>query len=162
MKLVRRGTRFINQELILAFLERTLESINGKRKQLAYKEMVQTFLETVEVEEEGGEETLDVGNPANYVNALAEYINSLPPLNSKEYNSQRLVRICKSGLHKDRRTILEELSLYLREIFPIKERRHMPERECHSQQEASTSRRICPHSRSMAERQKKILENDPV
>lgn len=47
MQLLREGVKFINQALIQAFPERTLEAIKGKRKQPAYRRLVADLQEEI-------------------------------------------------------------------------------------------------------------------
>lgn len=72
--------RFLNQALLLAFPQRTLEGIKGKRKQPAYKQMVEEILASPDSpsESEAEDELENSGRTNGYMTAIADYIAGLP------------------------------------------------------------------------------------
>lgn len=125
-ELVKQRVRFMNQALFDCFPERTLESIKSKRKQSAYKEAVNLYLkETEEIPAE-----LDDGTPeeasaladVDYKQRIAEFLLALPTPTDGKFLMIRLVNICSSLPSKESATISDELTLYLRSVFPVKPR----------------------------------------
>lgn len=95
VELTREGERFMNQALVSAFPERTLEAIKDKRKQAAYKRFVREFLE----EAFGGlsEEAQDhIEMEDDGYRAIADFIQTLPMPQDEDYDTSRLIRICRS------------------------------------------------------------------
>lgn len=121
-ELTGRGVKFLNQELAIIFPERTLESIKGKRKQTAYKQLVSSFLETEDIGDGAGIELNEDPEQLAYDEAIIEYLNGLPPVDSNKYNPGRLTQLCEGLRQRDRGAMLEELTLYLREVFPPQQR----------------------------------------
>lgn len=125
-KLTRQGTRFMNQALFECFPDRTLESIKAKRKQPAYKEAVKKYLS----ETEDIPAVVDAGTPqeapalidVNYRQRIADFLLALPMPTGDGFLLPRLARICNSLSTNEPATVVEELTLYLRSVFPVKPR----------------------------------------
>lgn len=82
--------RFINQELLRYFPQRTLESLKSKRKQQDYRTQVERFLENlrnpaVAVEEEETEEAND-----NLDEPFLEYLEALPRPRGRDFQEGKL------------------------------------------------------------------------
>lgn len=122
-ELVQQGERFINQALAQSFPERTLESIKGKRKQPAYRDAVKRYLEPVPAEEDEGARCDVEHNDTDYRRVIADYLGSLPAPTSNKFSLNRLSNICSTLSSKTQTGILEDLTLYLRSVFPVKPRR---------------------------------------
>ena len=112
----------MNQELFECFPERTLESIKSKRKQPAYREAVSRYLEEVPTGLDDG--TLDAPGPAvaDLRQNITDYLLALPAPTGKKFMMTRLANICSSLPTKAPATVMEELTLYLRSVFPVKPR----------------------------------------
>lgn len=122
-ELVKGGTRFINQALVEVFPERTLESIKGKRKQPAYRKLVEELLEQVSGANVGQlPPPADTDQSLDYRASILNYINDLPTPASNEINMRKLTRICESLSSWGADKTIEMLAIYLRETFPAKER----------------------------------------
>lgn len=121
IELTKLGIKFLNPELALAFPDRTLEGIKGKRKQAAYKRLVADLMSEADlVGEDRGDGAQQAEDPFDYNTVIADYIRDLPPLNVEGFNPRRLVRICNMVTQGDRTAVLDELTLYLQEVFPLR------------------------------------------
>jgi len=118
-ELVLRETRFMNQALLRDFPDRTLEAIKGKRKQAAYRKLVQKFVEGMAADLDGDviPDIVDY-DAGDYRSAIADYIVALPVPENSDFKAPRLVQICNSISRKSETEIFDELSAYLAEIFP--------------------------------------------
>lgn len=121
--LTRRNVKFLNQALLEIFPGRTLESIKGKRKQAAYKQLVQEFLAEDQPAEmdEGSEPELVAQDVVDYKAAIASYVQSLPVPQDEGFKLPRLLRLCSSLCKRTQAQVADELALYLREVFPVKQ-----------------------------------------
>lgn len=122
VELTRHGVRFINQAIIDIFPGRTLEGIKGKRKQPAYKALVQELLSEAPGEPNGGR-IADHSDETDYWSAIADCISALPPSASADFKSARLQNICDSLQASNPEAVMMDLALYLREVFPHKARK---------------------------------------
>lgn len=121
VELIKLNTKFINQALVLAFPNRTLEGIKGKRKQLAYKQLVERLL--AESSEEDPE-TAEPENVPQYKQDIIAYLQGLPvPPEDGDFKAFRLCRICDSLSSSSPEEAFAELSLYLLNAFPPKARK---------------------------------------
>jgi len=122
-ELTLQDTRFMNQALLLVFPDRSLEAIKGKRKQPAYRQLVQELLKdmSAEVDDDIVQDPGD--NCSDFKTAIADYLVALPPPRNSDFNAPRLVQICNSLTRNAGAKILEKLALYLAEVFPARERK---------------------------------------
>lgn len=118
VELLRSGIKFVNQALLPFFPERSLEAIKGKRKQLAYRQLVSNLMEEVpdNVANNGNNE-LPI-NEDRYREVIRNYVESLPTTKIKDFGMVRLVSMCSKLRTTTPDVMLDELSLYLRDVFP--------------------------------------------
>lgn len=121
-ELVRQGVRFMNQALFDCFPERTLESIKSKRKQPAYREAVKNYLEEIPAELDEGTPEAPAAAVADLRQKIADFLLALPAPSGEKFLLARLANICSSLSSKTSATVKEELTLYLRSVFPVKPR----------------------------------------
>lgn len=143
-RLIIGGVRFINQELLKILPQRTLEAIKGQRRKAEYKAMVQQLiqsmssLETVPAARTPMDETfVQLDDPSNQNriaeapgdlssevlrDSVVEYLRKLPPSKYKGLDCPRLDSIINSLGSWDCTRISEEISIYLRESFPVRRR----------------------------------------
>lgn len=117
------GVRFINQAMVDIFPGRSLESIKGKRRQPAYKKLVQDLLSLALDDGTDEDQTADNAESTNYREAIADYIKALPPLADGGFNSTRLQGICNSLAAGNLEATMNDLTVYLRETFPQRARK---------------------------------------
>lgn len=112
--------RFMNQELLRFFPQRTLEAIKGRRKREDYKTLVttlQTQMQAVEGDTESNSGDSDEG--ASLDTTILEYLESLPPLRGVgDFRADQLQRIVTEARTAGKEATLQRLTLYLGEIFP--------------------------------------------
>lgn len=126
VELLRQGEKFVNQALVLSFPERSLESIKGKRKQPAYRALVQEFLRSVQsnsddsIEPSADTNMANINVGTNYEIAILNYINSLNQPAHVDFQIDRLLQISFSLQTASKDDVLQNLTLYLRAVFPMK------------------------------------------
>lgn len=123
VELVRAGVRFINQSLVEAFPERTLEAIKGKRKQPVYRRIVAELLEQPADDEAEVRVELEHPPDNDYRTEIENYVIGMPVPERADFNIQYLVEICEALPSSTPDEILEKLTLYLRDTFPFKQRK---------------------------------------
>lgn len=123
VELVQQGERFLNQALSRDFPERTLESIKSKRKNPAYRRMVVDLLDAVPADLDDGTSVGSDENDCDYKSAIVDFLASIPAPTSANFSMTRLITICDSLSSSTREEVLENLTLYLRSVFPIKPRK---------------------------------------
>ncbi|KMQ88340.1 reverse transcriptase [Lasius niger] len=114
---VESNPRFINQELLQYFPQRTLEAIKGKRRNQEYRELVEEFVEefrnpdviTIEDDEEDEEDQRDI---------FLDYLESLTRPQGREFQATRLHNIAMEARTSGKDATLQKIALYLREVFP--------------------------------------------
>lgn len=143
-----KGVKFINQELLRFFPNRTIEAIKGQRRKEHHKATVEQLLHAMrsQVTASTDNNTCDdrtvrpstsaapdamLSTPStshdrnsdisfeDLKEKIVSYIDRLPPFKSTNFNSERLSLICRSLNHWSRAQIFEEISLYFRETFPF-------------------------------------------
>lgn len=113
--------RFMNQELLSHFPQRTLEALKGRRRRADYKSLVATYMEELEAamndtppsaQDQHGvdEEPVD--------DVFLEFLESLPPLREGDFKASHLQRIIANARTYGKEATLQRLTLYLGEIFP--------------------------------------------
>lgn len=128
------GSRDINNDLQRLFVDRTVDAIKSRRRnsehQLKVKEAVRKLSESAvdrqneepivplaaAMQEGPGE---DLGKEEVWMMVIS-FIESLPAIQNDLYQTDRLSWICRSIKRWNSAQVLEEISLYLREVFPIK------------------------------------------
>lgn len=113
------NVRFINQALLEFFPERTLESIKSHRKQAQYRKLV---LEKIAEIKSGNTQETEQSSPRNrnHENDIAfiNHIKHAPRPDNEQFQSARLYKICSSLENITKEAALEELALYLADVFP--------------------------------------------
>lgn len=122
-ELTLQGEKFINQALLDVLPGRTLEGIKGKRRQVAYRRLVEDLLNEPAQEEPVGDAL--GGEKIDYRSEIIAFLQSLPRPDTENFSADHLVRICKPLSFSDPSRILAELSLYLQNVFPPKTRKKM-------------------------------------
>lgn len=124
-ELVTQGTKFINQSLVERFLERTLEAIKGKRKQPAFRRLVNELLEEAAKEvKDHPQPPTDINQTYDFKADILEYIRDLPAPVNTDFNMRKLLKICESLASWGPVKSMEMLAIYMNETFPHKERNH--------------------------------------
>jgi len=142
-RLVIQGSRFLNQDLLPFFPDRTLESIKGQRRKAQHKDLVMELVESMRSQNADDVPPVDQ-TPATSVpsanpsasnmpdpsdmdltcdrvkSQIVEYIESLPRNNVKNFDIDRLNIICRSLKYWNLNQIYEEVSLYLLKAIPVK------------------------------------------
>lgn len=125
-ELTRAGERFMNQALHVDFRDRTLEGIKKRRRQPSYRQLVLDMLEdevlAPDTEDEADDNITDV-DLDRMRRTIAEYLLSLPNLNDRKFDSDTLSRICRSVSLNDATRVFDELTGYLKKIFPVEARK---------------------------------------
>jgi len=142
-RLVMQGSRFLNQDLLPFFPDRTLESIKGQRRKAQHKDLVLELLEAMRSQDANDVLSVDqtsatsvpLANPSasnvpdpvdvdltcdRVENQIVEYIESLPRSNAKGFHIDHLNIICQSLKYWNLSQIYEEVSLYLLKAIPVK------------------------------------------
>lgn len=129
VELMRQDVRFINQALFELFPERSVESIKGKRKQPAYRALIQELMNSVQYATDNTQcvEGIDT---VDFRTEIANFLGALPYVAGGAFHRARLLRICDSLPHGDPDSVANELALYLREAFPIRARRAKDTSKC--------------------------------
>lgn len=116
-------------ELETAFQGRGLEAIKGQRRKASHKQAVLDMLQEMRQREEASEdEEVDGPQPQDGARSesdekLLEFVEALGPIRSQEFSAQALSMVCANLREKSNDRILEEISLYLLQIFPLPEDR---------------------------------------
>lgn len=131
-RLVLQGSRYLNQDLLPFFPDRTLESIKGQRRKAQHKALVEKLVremrsesdedDQLEPEIAGSVPLSDTPDSERdrFRTAIAEFVEALPDCKTENFNINRLNIICRSLRYWSLDRVLEEISLYLLETFPIK------------------------------------------
>ncbi|KAI4473803.1 hypothetical protein M0804_015157, partial [Polistes exclamans] len=114
------GERFINQALHASHPNRTIEAIKGHRRYAHYKESVERALEEIRRLETASSSPCPSirqysGDLNNIFLTAISNTNDLPDTG---YNIAKLKRICCQAKDLNKDSLLGEISLYVREIFP--------------------------------------------
>ncbi|KAI4473503.1 hypothetical protein M0804_015312 [Polistes exclamans] len=114
------GERCINQALHASHPNRTLEAIKGHRRHAHYKESVERALEELRRLETASSSPCPSirQNSGDLNNTFLTAISNTNDLPDTGYNIANLKRICCQAKDLNRNFLLEEISLYVREIFP--------------------------------------------
>lgn len=125
VELMGRGERFLNQALVQSFPERSLESIKSKRKQLAYWEIVGALSAAPPARPDQPRRLRGRAEREHTVfrQKIEQYLLSLPEPTSDRFEGANLAEICRQLASKAPDAVLDELSLYLRGVFPLRPRR---------------------------------------
>lgn len=123
------GARFMNQALHACHPTRTLDAIKGHRRYAHYKESVERALNEMRLLGTSSSSPGPTTRPCSddLKDSLATSIsNNLNELPSAGYNIAHLRRICCQAKELNEDSLFEEISLYVREIFPVsrQQRRH--------------------------------------
>lgn len=118
------GVKFANQALKPYFPSRTLEAIKGQRRKACHKQRVQDLImefqqaappnSTPAASDEKHSE--EVGD--SLVAEIKDELSRCPPINGTDFCARHLNRICLHANKWDSDTLFEEISAYLREVFP--------------------------------------------
>lgn len=118
----------MNQALLEAHPERTLESIKGQRRSETYRQRVKTYIADIKREREAPpgnnpEVTPDsnISSRDDLSDAILEYIKGLPPPKDTSYRSRQLINITNRASEWGKERSLLELSEYVNAIFPRNE-----------------------------------------
>lgn len=106
--------RFINQELVRYFPQRTLEAIKGKRRNQDYKNQVEEFLRLLQNPVAIVQEEIE-NNPDD---TFLDYLESFRRPRKQEFQEVKLHNIALEARTSGKTTTLQKVALYLREIFP--------------------------------------------
>lgn len=107
--------RFMNQELLRFFPDRTLEAIKGRRRRPDYHELVRAY--QVENDTSGNNETTSLTSvPLDDV--LMDHLQALRRPRVTEYKADMLHEIIQEAKTIGKVETLQKLALYLREVFP--------------------------------------------
>ncbi|CAL7932983.1 unnamed protein product, partial [Xylocopa violacea] len=116
------GTRFMNQALAKIFSDRSLESIKSHRKSEQYRELVKKFVLEMESTTPGIPETPveDRSDITNYDQKIINHLKLLATPSTHDFRSAVLIDMCDSLERSAKQGILERLTLYLLDTFPVR------------------------------------------
>lgn len=87
--------------------------------------LVQELLENMsaEVDDDTAQDNSGSVESDDYKTAIATHVASLPPPRNDNFGAAKLMRVCNSLTRKTEVEVLEELAIYLAEVFPIRKRK---------------------------------------
>lgn len=107
--------RFMNQELLRCFPQRTVEAIKKRRQRQDHKDMVMAILSEGDGAMDPSE---DEGEEDPYDDAFLEHLEALPRPQCRGFHADRLHTIVLEARTCGKDATLQKLALYLREVFP--------------------------------------------
>ncbi|CAL7932959.1 unnamed protein product [Xylocopa violacea] len=115
------GERFINQALNRIFHPRTIEAIKGHRRGSAYKTRVLQFInEMTSTDPTSAVTTPPQADHNNNEDPIQLFLRSLPRIKDNNYQAQLLQDIIDHLTTSPREETLQQLTTYLRQIYPTK------------------------------------------